>query len=165
MFVLALKKLEYEMGTAENEKVWVALAADFAYGPLSAVEIKQALIDGNLKDDSSVWKKGWTEWKQPKSIPLFSFECTKSVGKNDPLTAIPVPSAEAFQSIISPKVTVDDVGGNVTWDKRRIAIVGVSTLVAGAVGAAVAATWTSKNDKEKREEYARNLEYINPNNK
>lgn len=147
------------MGIAENEKVWVALSEDGAYGPLNAVEIKQALLDGNLKDDSSIWKKGWSAWKQLKSIPLFAFECRKSAGTDRPLTDAPVPSAEGFESIISPKVSVTELGDG-TWSSRRITIVAGSTLLGGAIGAILATGLTARNEKEEQEACERNMRHI-----
>jgi hypothetical protein len=140
------------MGIAENEKVWVAIAGGDAYGPLSAVEIKQALTDGKLKDDHAVWKKGWSVWKQLKTIPLFAFECKSSVGTGIPLIDIPVPDTKAFESIITPKVSAGELGGGANWDLKRFSIVLGSTLLGGVAGGVLATGLTMKGAKDQQAE-------------
>ena len=152
------------MGIAENEKSWIALAGDDAYGPLSAVEIKQALSDGKLKDDNSVVKKGWPTWKQLKTIPLFAFECKLSVGTGRPLTDIPIPDAKAFESIITPKVSVNDLGESSNWSLKRISIVAGSTLLGGVVGGVLATGLTMKGSKEQQAEKDRASRLIDARN-
>jgi hypothetical protein len=134
------------MSVAENEKVWVAYFDDNAYGPLSAIEIKRALLEGKLKNDDCIWKKGWSNWKQPKDIPLYAFESQKAAGSEREIPDIPVPQAEAFESIITPNVPAKaDTTKN--WDGKRLAIVAGSYILAGPGGALLAGGLTSKTKK------------------
>jgi len=153
------------MTVAENEKVWVAYSNDDTYGPLSAVEIKQALLNGKLKDDDCVWKRGWSKWKQPKDIPIFAFESKNSLGSNRPIPDTPLPDPEKFDSLITPKVSVTELDTSKNWDAKRISIVAGSGILAGVPGAAIAGILTSKSKAKKEEEFQRAKSYIDPKNR
>ena len=152
------------MTVAENEKIWVAYSNDDTYGPLSAVEIKQALLHGKLKGDDCVWKRGWSNWKQPKDIPVFAFESKKSPGSNRSIPDIPLPDPDQFDSLITPKVSETELDISKNWDAKRISIVAGSGLLAGVPGAAIAGILTSKSKAKKEEEAQRNKSYIDPKN-
>jgi hypothetical protein len=152
------------MSVAENEKVWVAYFDESAYGPLSSIELKRALVEGKLKNDDCIWKKGWSNWKQPKDIPLFAFESQKAGGSEREIPDIPVPRAEDFESIISPKVSAEELDTTKNWDSKRLAIVGGAYLLGGPGGALLAGGLTSKK-KERQEMLAKDQNYINPQNK
>jgi len=132
------------MSVSENEKVWVAYFDDNAYGPLSAIEIKRALLEGSLKNDDCIWKKGWSKWKQPKDIPLYAFESQKAAGSEREIPDIPVPQAELFESIITPNVSTKELNTSKTWNGKRLAIVAGSYMLAGPGGALLAGGLTSK---------------------
>ncbi len=153
------------MSIAENEKTWVAYCDDSAYGPLSALEIKQALLDEKLKDDDCVWKKGWSKWKQLKDIPIYSFESKKSPGSGRPIPDIAVPDPKEFESVISPKVSTKELDTSNNWDARRIAIVGGALCLGGVPSAAIAGVLTSKNKDKKQAELDKNEKYIAPKNR
>ena len=148
------------MGISDSEKIWVVCTGEEAYGPLSAVEIKKALLDNELKGDDSVWKKSSSKWKLIKEIPLYSYESKKSPGSGKSVTELSVPKAEDFEVIINPKLTTSDLKADAKWNARRLAIVGGSLCLFGVAGAAVAGVWTSKNDSEKRDDLQRKKEYI-----
>jgi hypothetical protein len=152
------------MSVSENEKVWVAYFDDNAYGPLSAIEIKRALIEGSLKNDDCIWKKGWSNWKQPKDIPLYAYESQKAAGSERGIPDIPVPLAEDFESIITPQVSAKELGTIKNWDGKRLTIVGGSYILAGSGGALLAGGLTH-NTKERKEELARDQDYLDPKNK
>lgn len=152
------------MSIAENEKVWVAHFDDNAYGPLSALEIKQALNEGKMKNDDCIWKKGWSSWKQPKTVPMFAFESKKAGGNDREISDLPVPSAEDFESIITPKVSAGELSTVKNWDAKRLAIVGGAYLLAGPGVALIAGGLTSKA-KDRTEELHRDQQYIDPKNK
>jgi len=153
------------MSISESEKVWVAYNDPDFFGPLSAVEIKKALSEGKLKDDDCIWKKGWDKWKQPKNIPLFSFECKVSSGSGRPIPDIPVPDPNAFLSTISPKISAKELSTTSDWDAKRIMIVAGSTLFAGIPGAAIAGVLTKKSHKEREAEEEKSIKYIDSKNR
>lgn len=138
------------MSVAESEKVWVVHFGGETYGPVSAVEIKQGLLDQTIRSDDGLWKKGWSGWKRFQDIPLFAFQCKQSPGQDRPSPELPVPSAEDFQSVLTPQMTSKDVSTTVNWSKKRLAIVGASYMVAGPIGA-VAAGVITRTGKKQRE--------------
>jgi hypothetical protein len=152
------------MSLAENEKVWVAFCDPDYFGPLSAVEIKQYLIENKINDDDCLWKKGWKKWKQTKTIPLFAYECKQSVGTGKSIPEIPIPDEKEFEAVISPKLSGEDLNTTKDWDAKRITIVAGSAFLAGVPGAVAAGILTNKGNK-KREEAQKNREYIDDKNK
>ena len=153
------------MSLAESEKIWVAYCDSDFFGPLSAIEIKSYLIEGRIKDDDCIWKKGWAKWKQPKDIPLFLNECKKSPGTGRPIPDMSVPDLEEFKSVISPKVEASQLDSGDNWDAKRITIVAGSALFAGVPGAAIAGVLTKKSKKQKDEELEKASQYIDEKNK
>ena len=151
------------MSIAESEKIWVAYCDPEFYGPLSAVEIKQFMREQKIKDDDCLWKKGWSQWKQPKSIPMFAYECKQSIGNNRPLVEISVPNPEDFKKIITPKVSSSDIETGMRWDAKRIAIVGGSTMLFGVAGAIVSGSLTKNRVKDNEIQKAE--KFINEKNK
>lgn len=153
------------MSISESEKVWVAYSDPDYFGPLSAVEIKTALTEGKLKGDDCLWKKGWDKWKQPKDIPLFSYECKLFSGSARHIPDIPVPDPKAFLSTISPKISAKELNITNDWDARRIMIVAGSTLLGGIPGAAIAGVLTKKSQKEREAEVENSIKYIDSKNR
>lgn len=153
------------MSLAESEKVWVAFCDPDLFGPLSAIEIKTYLTEAKLKDDDCLWKKGWNKWKQPKDIPLFAYECKKSIGTGKSIPEIPIPDPEEFKKIITPKISASELDNSTNWDAKRIAIVTSSALLAGIPGAIVAGVLSKKSQKRKEEEQKKASNYIDNKNK
>jgi hypothetical protein len=138
------------MSLAESEKVWVAFCDSDYFGLLSVMEIKSFMVEGKIKDDDCLWKKGWDKWKQPKDIPAFAYECKKSVGTGRTIPEIPIPDHEQFVSVITPKVSATELSTGKNWDAKRVAIVAGSTVLAGIPGAVLSGMIT-KNSREKAE--------------
>ena len=153
------------MSLAESEKIWVAFCDSDFFGPLSAVEIKNYLTENKIKDDDCLWRKGWDKWKQPKDIPIFSYECKQSMGTGRPIPEMPVPIPEEFTNTISPKVSPNDLGSSSNWDAKRITIVVGSTLFAGVAGGVVAGVLTKKNQIQKEAELEKASMYVDDKNK
>ena len=148
------------MSISENEKLWVICFGGNVYGPVSAMEIKHGLLEHKIKSDDGLWRKGWSTWKRVQDIPLFSFQCSKSPGRDDPAPELPIPSADEFQSILTPQLSSKDVSTNVDWTKKRLAIVGASYVVAGPVGAVAAAVLTRRKATDKKSIQIEDASYI-----
>jgi hypothetical protein len=160
----AIKRLRgVIVSLAESEKAWVAFCDSDYYGLLSIMEIKCFMVEGKIKDDDCLWKKGWDKWKQPKDIPAFSYECKKSIGKGRPIPDISIPDPEKFVSVISPKVMASELSTGKNWDAKRVAIVAGSTVLAGIPGA-VLSSMITKNSREKAE-LENSSKFINDKNK
>jgi hypothetical protein len=152
------------MSVAENEKIWVVFFGGNVYGPVSAMEIKYGLLDNKIKADDGLWKKGWNVWKRVQDIPLFAYQCSKSPGRDEPAPELPIPSAEDFQSVLTPQLSSKDVSTTVNWSKKRLAIIGASYVIAGPV-VAVAATVLTRQGSAKREAIqTKDASYINDRN-
>lgn len=149
------------MSVSENEKVWIVFCDPDLFGPLSVVEIKIFLSEGKIKDDDCLWKKGWKKWKQPKDVPVFAYECKKSMGTERPVPELAIPDSEDFKSIISPKVSAAELDTGKNWDARRIAIVAGSTLLAGVPGAVVAGVLSKKKEGVVLEKAAKHIDEKN----
>lgn len=148
------------MSVSENEKVWVISFGGNVYGPVSAMEIKHGLLEHEIKSDNGLWRKGWSSWKRVQDIPLFQFECSKSPGQDSAAPDLPIPSAEDFQSILSPQLSSRDVCTSVDWTKKRLAIVGASYVLAGPVGAVAAAVLTRRGAADKELTQSKDASYI-----
>jgi len=159
------------MSLAESEKSWVVYSKENIFGPVSALEIKDALRQNKVWSSDHVWKSGWESWKVISSIPVFAFESGRQT--SPPVSAppnIPVPSPEEFKSVITPLVSGADLNSpSSNWDGRRLAWVGAGYIVAGPAGAVVATLLTSQGPKKRRqekfEEIQKDSSYINEKNK
>jgi hypothetical protein len=152
------------MNISENEKDWLVYFDGAPCGPVSAVEIKKGLGDNKLNADDGVIKKGGSDWKKIKNIPLFFYDAKKHPGTNNPLPDLPVPSIEEFNSVITPLIGTTDLKKADNWSRRRLAIVGGSWVLLGAVGGIAAAVLTSKNNTKRQKEDSRVAEFIDKKN-
>lgn len=126
------------MSVAETRKQWVVLCDPEIFGLVSAYEIMRGMTEGTIKDDDCVWKKGWTQWKLIKTIPIFSHTCGRSPGSGRAVPDIPVPGSEAFGHIVSPRVPPERCHPPGRAAGLRAAFVIGASLIGGVPGAAFA---------------------------
>ena len=126
------------MSLAENEKRWVVLCGDEIFGLVTAYEIKRAMHEGTIWADDCVWKKGWTQWKLLKDVPIFSYECAKSAERGRGIPDVPVPGTEDFKNILTPQVSPEDLRTSKRLGGIRAAFIVGSSILWGTPGAAFA---------------------------
>ena len=153
------------MSINENEKVWVASHSNEAFGPLTATEIKQALNEKKLHNEDFVWKKGWSQWKTVKDIPLFNYEAKTSIGATIADFNLPVPEVANFESITTPLLSGADLNSFNDWNAKRLTIVGASYFFAGPLGAVVAGVLTHTGETTRNKIEKNDNSYVQEKNK